>query len=235
MEWFQNVCQDFYNATIREDRYLAYLEGLKVTIQISFFAVLVGIVIGIIIATIRVSAKQTKSKILAVLSKICGAYVTVFRGTPVMVQLMIIYFWIFNTRGANQILIGTVCFGLNSGAYIAEIMRGGIESIDKGQTEAGRSLGFNGLQTMRYIILPQAIKNVLPALGNEFIALIKETSVISTIAVNDLMKMASFVTSRTYNPLPPYIIAAVIYFVIVVLLTKLLGIFERRLAKSDHY
>lgn len=235
MDKLQGIYDSFYNALIPEQRYLAYLDGLKMTLLISLCAVLLGVLIGVVVATIKVSAKNNKNIILKILAKICTAYIAIIRGTPLMVQLMIMSFMIFTSRETNELLVGTVCFGLNSGAYVAEIVRAGIESIDKGQTEAGRSLGFTALQTMWYIILPQAIKNILPALGNEFIVLVKETSVISVVAVNDLMKMAGFVGTRTYDPLPPYIIAAVIYFVIVMLLTKILGAFERRLAKSDHH
>ncbi|MDD3218198.1 MAG: amino acid ABC transporter permease [Lachnospiraceae bacterium] len=234
MEKLREIYESFYNALIPEQRYLAYLDGLKMTLLISFFAVILGVIIGIVVATVRVSAKSSKNVILKILAKICSIYITVFRGTPLMVQLMIIYYMIFTSRNTNPIVVGAVCFGLNSGAYVAEIVRAGIESVDYGQMEAGRSLGFTGLQTMRYIILPQAVKNILPALGNEFIVLVKETSVISVIAINDLTKMAGFVGTRTFDPLPPYIIAACVYLVIVLILSKLLSIFERRLAKSDH-
>lgn len=229
----QEIFEQFYNALIPEQRYLAYLDGLKMTLLISLFAVLFGVAIGVIVATVRVSAKTSGNIVMRILSKICSFYITIFRGTPLMVQLMIIYYLIFTSRDTNPIIVGMVCFGLNSGAYVSEIVRAGIESIDKGQTEAGRSLGLSGAQTMSRIILPQAVKNILPALGNEFITLVKETSVISVIAINDLTKMAGFIGSRTFQPLPAYIIAAVIYLVIVLLLTKLLSIFERSLAKSD--
>ena len=152
-----------------------------------------------------------------------------------MVQLLIIYNLIFTSRNTNEIVVGAVCFGINSGAYVAEIIRAGIESIDRGQMEAGRSLGFNYLQTMRLIIVPQAIKNILPAIGNELITLIKETSVAGVIAVTDLTKAAQYVGSVTWDILTPLFIAAVVYLIIVLGLTKLLGIFERRLAQSDHH
>lgn len=229
----QDIFKQFYNALIPEQRYLAYLDGLKMTLLISLFAVLLGVLIGIVVATVRVSAKNSSNVFLKILSKVCSFYITIFRGTPLMVQLMIIYYMIFTSRDTNPIIVGMVCFGLNSGAYVSEIVRAGIESIDPGQMEAGRSLGLTGLMTMRCIILPQAVKNILPALGNEFITLVKETSVISVIAINDLTKMAGFIGSRTFKPLPAYIIAAVIYLVIVLLLTKLLSLFERSLAKSD--
>ena len=169
------------------------------------------------------------------LSAFCGFYTTVIRGTPLIVQIMIIYNLVFTSRDSNEIIIGTVCFGINSGAYVSEIIRAGIESVARGQMEAGRSLGFTYIQTMRYIILPQAVKNILPALGNEFIVLVKETAVISVIAVNDLTKMASFVGSRTWDILPPYLIAAAIYLMITLCLTMVLRYFERRLSQSDRH
>lgn len=151
-----------------------------------------------------------------------------------MVQLLIIYNVIFTSRNSNEIVIGAVCFGINSGAYVAEIIRAGIESIDRGQMEAGRSLGMNYIQTMIRIILPQAVRNILPALGNEFIVLIKETSVASIIAVTDLLKAAQYIGSRTWDILPPLIIAGLCYLVIVMGLSRIMSVIERRLAKSDY-
>ena len=220
-----------YKALIEEERYLAYLEGLKITIEISLLAILLGVVIGILVAIINVTARERKG--LKWLSLVCSLYINIIRGTPLMVQLLIFANLIFVSRENNEVVIGAVCFGINSGAYVAEIIRAGIESIDKGQTEAGRSLGLNGMQTMGYIVLPQAVKNILPALGNEFIVLIKETSVAGVIAVTDLTKAAQYVGSRTWDILTPLLIAAVIYLIIVLGLTKLLGVFERRLGKSD--
>ena len=220
-----------YKALIEEERYLAYLEGLKITIEISLLAILLGVVIGILVAIINVTARERKG--LKWLSLVCSLYINIIRGTPLMVQLLIFANLIFVSRENNEVVIGAVCFGINSGAYVAEIIRAGIESIDKGQTEAARSLGLNGMQTMGYIVLPQAVKNILPALGNEFIVLIKETSVAGVIAVTDLTKAAQYVGSRTWDILTPLLIAAVIYLIIVLGLTKLLGVFERRLGKSD--
>lgn len=228
--WFSQVGSSFYDALIADQNYYAYLNGLWATLQISFFAIIIGICLGILIAVGKVSAGMNpKLKWLGIL---CNLYTTIIRGTPVIVQLLIIYNWIFTARDSNPILAGAVCFGINSGAYVAEIVRAGIESLDKGQTEAGRSLGFNNIQTMRYIILPQAIRNILPALGNEFISLIKETSVAGYITVTDLTKTAQLIGSRTYDVLPPLIIAAIIYLIIVVGLTKFLGIAERRMGQS---
>lgn len=222
---------ELYKAFIHEDRYLYYLDGLKVTIFVALLAVLIGVIIGTTIAVMKYLTMDKKG--LKWINSLCNLYITVIRGTPVVVQLLISANLIFVSRDSNPIVIGGVCFGINSGAYIAEIIRAGIESIDKGQMEAGRSLGLSNLQTMKLIILPQAVKNILPALGNEFISLIKETSVAGYIALTDLLKAAQYVSSRTWKPLPPLLIAAAIYLVLVVGLTKLLSILERRLSKGD--
>ena len=235
MEWLNSIYTSFYNALIPEQRYLAYLSGVKVTLLVALFATILGVLIGILVAVVKVSAKNSKMPVIKPLAAFCSFYTTVIRGTPLIVQIMIIYNLVFTSRDSNEIIIGTVCFGINSGAYVSEIIRAGIESVPRGQMEAGRSLGFTYIQTMRYIILPQAVKNILPALGNEFIVLVKETAVISVIAVNDLTKMASFVGSRTWDILPPYLIAAAIYLLITLCLTMLLRYFERRLSQSDHH
>ncbi len=226
------MLEHFYNAIIPDQRYLAYLDGLKVTLLISFFAILLGSAIGVLVAIVKVTAMNSKMRWLVA---ICNVYINIIRGTPLMVQLLIIYNLIFTSRNTNELVVGAVCFGINSGAYVAEIIRAGIESIDRGQMEAGRSLGLNYLQTMKLIILPQAIRNILPALGNEFIVLIKETSVAGVIAVTDLTKAAQYVGSRTWDILPPLIIAAACYLVLVMGLTKLLNVFERGLAKGDRH
>lgn len=235
------IIESYYNAFILDDRYLAYFDGLKITLLISFFAILLGIAIGIIVAITKVSVQKRKGKnwftnlCIKLINALCNFYINIIRGTPVMVQLLIIYNLIFTSRNTNEIAVGAICFGINSGAYVAEIVRAGIESIDKGQNEAGRSLGLNNMQTMINIILPQAIKNILPALGNEFIVLVKETSVAGVIAVTDLTKAAQYIGSRTYQPLPPLIITALFYLIIVLGLTKFLGIFERRMRQGDKY
>ena len=190
MNWLKSIGEAFYNAWVPEKRYLAYLSGLRMTLLISLFAVILGILIGILIAVTRVSSRHTKSPVVKFLNKLAVLYVTVIRGTPMIVQILIIYNLIFTSPNTNPVIVGAVCCGINSGAYVAEIIRAGIESIPIGQMEAGRSLGMPYRMTMTTIILPQAIRNILPALGNEFISLIKETSVISIIAVNDLTKMA---------------------------------------------
>ena len=228
--WANDLYKSFYNALIPNQRYMSYINGLKITLLISFFAVIIGILIGILVAVLKVASVNYKMRWL---SNICNIYVNVIRGTPLMVQLLIIYNLIFTSRNTNEIVVGAVCFGINSGAYVAEIIRAGIESVDKGQMEAGRSLGLSYVQTMRKIILPQAIKNILPALGNEFITLIKETSVASVIAVTELTKAAQYIGSRTWDILPPLLIAALCYLVLVMGLSKLLSVFERRLAKGD--
>lgn len=226
------LSDSFYNALIPDQRYLAYLDGLKVTLLISFFAILLGIIIGVLVAVVKVTAMNSKMRWVVA---VCNVYINIIRGTPLMVQLLIIYNLIFTSRSTNELVVGAVCFGINSGAYVSEIIRAGIESIDRGQMEAGRSLGLNYLQTMKLIILPQAIRNILPALGNEFIVLIKETSVAGVIAVTDLTKAAQYVGSRTWDILPPLVIAAACYLVMVMGLSKILSIFERRLAKGDRH
>lgn len=231
-EWIQSVGADFYQALIPDQRYLIYIDGARVTLTISFFAIILGTLIGIIMALIKVNADQSKP--MGALGKIADLYTTVIRGTPVLLQLLIMANMVFNQRGANVIIIGILCFGINSGAYVTEIIRSGIQAVDKGQTEAGRSLGFNQAQTMRYIVLPQAIKNILPALGNEFIALVKETSVGSMIAITDITQAATLVGSRTWKVLPPYFIAAAFYLVIVLVLQKALTTLEGRMGQRDY-
>ena len=233
MELLKSIGQSFYNAWVPERRYLAYLSGLRMTLLISLFAVIIGIAIGIILAIIRVSSKHSSNPLLSVLNAFAKVYITVIRGTPMIVQIMIIYNLIFTSPNTNPIVVGAVRCGINSGAYVSEIIRAGIESIPIGQMEAGRSLGLTYSMTMRTIILPQAIKNILPALGNEFIVLVKETSVISVIAVNDLMKMAGYVGSRTWDVIPPYVIAAAIYLIMTLGLSALMGFFERKMGKGD--
>lgn len=229
-DWILSIYDSFYKAIIPDQRYMAYIDGVKVTLLISFFAILLGIAIGMIVAVLKVTSTKMNWKWL---STLCNTYVNVIRGTPLIVQLLIMYNLIFTSRNTNELVVGAICFGVNSGAYVAEIIRAGIEAIDKGQMEAGRSLGLSYVQTMLLIIMPQAIRNILPALGNEFITLIKETSVAGYIAVTDLTKAAQYIGTRTWDVLPPLIIAAAFYLVIVLGLSKLLAVFERRLAKSD--
>ena len=232
MNWLKSIGEAFYNAWVPEKRYLAYLSGLRMTLLISLFAVILGILIGILIAVTRVSSRHTKSPVVKFLNKLAVLYVTVIRGTPMIVQILIIYNLIFTSPNTNPVIVGAVCCGINSGAYVAEIIRAGIESSPIGQMEAGRSLGMPYRMTMTTIILPQAIRNILPALGNEFISLIKETSVISIIAVNDLTKMAGYVGSRTWDVIPPYVIAALFYLAMTLGLSKILSMVEHRMEKG---
>ena len=191
-----------------------------------------GIVLGLLIAIVRSTHDKTGK--LKFLNAICQIYLTIIRGTPVVVQLLIIYFVIFGSVDISKIVVAVLAFGINSAAYVAEIFRSGIMSIDKGQFEAGRSLGFNYVQTMIYIIMPQAFKNVLPALGNEFIVLLKETSVSGFIALQDLTKGGDIFRSRTYNAFMPLLAVAAIYLTMVMIFTKLVNVLERRLRNSDH-
>lgn len=228
----QSLQDRFYLNFIKDSRWMYILDGLKVTLLVTFFAVLIGIVLGFLVAAVRSTYDKTgKLKILNIL---CQIYLTVIRGTPVVVQLLIIYFVIFGSVNIEKVPVAIMAFGLNSGAYVAEIFRSGIMSIDAGQFEAGRSLGFNYVQTMRYIIMPQAFKNVLPALGNEFIVLLKETSVAGYIALQDLTKGGDIIRSRTYDAFMPLIAVAIIYLAMVLIFTKLVNMLERRLRNSDH-
>ena len=226
-----NVKEDFYLNFIKDDRYLWLLDGLKTTLIITVFAVIVGLIIGFLVAITR--SAHDKSGSFKILNAICRVYLTVIRGTPTMIQLLIMNFVIFGAVSINKIIVGGLAFGINSGAYVAEIVRSGIMSIDQGQTEAGRSLGLNFSQTMRLIIIPQAFKNVLPALVNEFIVLIKETSIIGYIGMMDLTKGAMLIQSRTYNAFWPLMAAAAIYLVIVGILTWGMNKLERRLRTSE--
>lgn len=212
-----------------ENRWQYYLSGVKITILISIFSTLVGTVIGLFVAIIRLRADRIKRKSIA--AGIMALYVDIIRGTPSVLQLMIIYFAVFHSRLGY--IAAVVSFGINSGAYVSEVIRGGILAVDKGQMEAGRSLGMSYADTMSYVILPQAVKNILPALGNEFVQLIKETSILGYVGILDLTKAASYVSSRTYQMFIPLVVAGIIYYVIVKLLTILLGKFERRLRNSD--
>lgn len=226
-----SFAQQFYDTFIVKDRWKYLVTGLRDTLIITVFAVLIGMLLGFIIAVIRTTHDKTgKLKLLNVL---CRIYLTVIRGTPVVVQLMIIYFIVFSTVSISKIFVAVLAFGLNSAAYVAEIVRSGIMSIDNGQFEAGESLGLNYVKTMIFIILPQAFKNVLPALANECIVLLKETSVAGYIAVNDLTKGGDQIRSATYNAFMPLLAVAAIYLVIVMFLTYLVSKLERRLSKSD--
>lgn len=224
------IFDNFYKAIFIKERYKFILTGIKNTLLISLISVVIGIGLGIVIAIINSYNKETKKAKSA--SKICKLYVSIIRGTPVLLQLMIIYYVAFReVRNINLILVASLAFGINSGAYVSEIIRAGIESIDRGQMEAGQTLGFGYFQTLKLVILPQAIKNILPAIGNEFITLVKETSVAGYIGVMELTKASDIIASRTYDYFCPLIVVALIYWCIVHGLTKILKIFERRLNK----
>ena len=229
---WNNFMDAFYLNFIQDDRWKYITDGLKTTLTVTFFAVIIGIALGFIVGVIRSTYEKTGK--LKILNALCTVYLTVIRGTPVVVQLMIIYFVIFGNVKVDKTLVAVLAFGINSGAYVAEIFRSGIMSIDNGQFEAGRSLGFNYTQTMWYIIMPQAFKNVLPTLGNEFIVLLKETSVAGYIALQDLTKGGDIIRSRTYSAFMPLIAVAIIYLVMVMIFTYLVRLLERRLRSSDH-
>lgn len=227
-----NLQERFIMNFITDHRYRYILEGLKVTLIVTFFALILGVVLGFVIAIIRSTHDKTGK--MKILNFICNLYITVIRGTPVVVQLLIIYFVIFGSSDISKTVVAVMAFGINSGAYVAEIFRSGIMSIDEGQFEAGRSLGFNYRQTMIHIIMPQAFKNILPALGNEFISLLKETSVSGYIALQDLTKGGDIIRSRTYDAFMPLIAVALIYLIMVMIFSKLVNLLERRLRNSDH-
>lgn len=228
----QELKSSFISNFIDDNRWRYITDGLKITLLVTVFAVLIGVVLGFLIAIVRTTHDKTGK--LKILNAICKVYLTVIRGTPVVVQLMIIYFIIFGSVDISKVVVAIVAFGINSGAYVAEIFRSGIMSIDNGQFEAGRSLGFNYAQTMMYIVMPQAFKNVLPTLCNEFISLLKETSVSGYIALQDLTKGGDIIRSRTYDAFMPLIAVALSYLAMVMIFTKLVSLLERRLRNSDH-
>ena len=241
-DFFNGLYESFVKTFITDDRWVQLLNGLLVTLEITFFAVIIGVAIGFLIAIVRstydmnLSGKKCRSfgdYILKIVNFICNIYITVIRGTPVLIQLMIMYFIVF-ASSRDGIIAAIISFGINSGAYVAEIVRSGIMSIDKGQFEASRSLGFDYKSTMIHVIIPQAFKNILPALGNEFIVLVKETSVAGYVAIQDLTYVGNLIRSRTYEAFFPLIAVALIYLVIVLILTFLLKKLERRLRSSDH-
>lgn len=229
--WFEKASQLFQLAFVSGDRWKLYISGLGVTLEIAFFAAVLGLIIGTIVALMKLSTNRKGKK--TVWAWIANAYIDVIRGTPSVLQLLIMWFIIMKSC-KNGVLVAVLSFGINSGAYVAEIVRAGILAVDKGQTEAGRSLGLSKVQTMIYIILPQAIKNVLPPIGNEFIVLLKETVIVGYVSLTDLTRTASQISSRTYEAFMPLIGAAVIYFVIIKILTVLLEQLERRLRRSDN-
>lgn len=230
-EWFDSVGKKFVLAFVEGDRWKLYFKGLGVTLEIALFAAILGMVIGTVVALMRLSQKRNGKK--TIWARIAGIYVDVIRGTPSVLQLLIMWFIVMK-NSQNGVLVASLSFGINSGAYVSEIVRAGILAVDKGQTEAGRSLGLSKAQTMIYVVIPQAIKNVLPPIGNEFIVLLKETAIVGYVSLTDLTRAANQITSRTYEAFMPLIGAAVIYFTVIKILTILLDKLERRLRKSDN-
>ncbi len=234
--WLTDVVNGFTKAFITGDRWKLYLKGLGVTLELTVIALAMGVILGVLVAVIRTAHDQQRpghhNPLLGLANILCKVYTTVIRGTPMMVQLLIWAFVIF-ASSRNRTLIGAFGIGINSGAYVAEIVRGGLMSVDIGQSEAGRSLGLGYLDTMRFIVVPQAFKNILPALGNEFITLFKDTSLVSAIGGAELIYYAKAVGSKTFEVMYPYIGIAIMYLVVVMLLTWLQGKLERRLRQSD--
>ena len=225
-EWWTGVVDTFERCFVNEDRYMLLVNGIGVTIKVSLLAMVIGVIIGFLIALCNLSDKKP----LNVIGKV---YTDVIRGTPSVTQLMIIYFVVFATINWSKWIIAAIAFGINSGAYVSEIIRAGIMSIDKGQTEAGRSLGLSAKQTMMLIIVPQAVKNIFPAFGNEFITLIKETAIVGYVGLMDIQKAGDFIKSATYQAFMPLVGTAIIYFVLIKILTVALGKYEKRLRRSE--
>ena len=239
-EWLSDFFYRLFKCFVFDDRYMMFLKGLGNTLLLTFFALLLGLALGVVVSLVRVTWDQTHNTMrrgpgkffLGLGNAVAKIYLTVIRGTPVVVQIMIMFFVIF-ASSRNKVAIGCLSFGINSGAYVAEIIRGGIMSIDPGQNEAGRSLGFGYVATMRYVILPQAFKNVLPALANEFIVLLKETAVVGYIGLADLTYAGNIVGGVTYEYLYPLVAVAQVYLVLVVFFTWLVGRLERRLRGGE--
>ena len=234
--FWQEAYMNFYRAWFEADRWKQYFQGLGTTVQVTVMALLIGVVLGVVVAMIRTAHDQQRpgqhNPLLAITNLICKVYVTIIRGTPMMVQLLIMGLVIFASN-RNKTLIGALSLGINSGAYVAEIIRGGLMSLDPGQMEAGRSLGLNYFDTMRFIVIPQAFKAILPSLGNEFITLLKDTSLISVVGGKEIVYFAQAIITRTYETMYPYLITAVMYLILVLIFTWLQGILERRLRQSD--
>lgn len=230
-ELLNGIYDDFYKTVIFNERYKLILEGLKNTILIAIGALIVGILLGSIISIVKYTNKERgKFKLL---SKIFDIYVNIIRGTPSVLQLMIMYYVIFKTSTIDSVIVGIIAFGINSSAYVAEILRSGFDSIDDGQVEAGLSLGLNFRQVLKYIIIPQAIKVSLPSMGNEFVTLIKETAIAGYIGIEDLTKASDIIASRTYDYFFPLVLVALIYLVLTSVISKLLKKMERKLNVND--
>lgn len=225
-EWYADFADTFYRCFIKEDRYMLLVNGIGVTLKVSLIAVILGVLIGMLIALCNLSSKK-------LLRFFGGLYTDIIRGTPSVTQLMIIYFVIFASVNLEKWIIAAIAFGINSGAYVSEIIRAGILSVDKGQTEAGRSLGLNGVQTMTRIVIPQAVKNIFPALCNEFIVLVKETAIVGYVGLMDIQKAGDFIKSATFEAFMPLIAVAIVYYVIIKLLTLIFKQVENHLRKSE--
>ena len=236
VKWWQEFYVYFYQAFIEGDRWMQYLKGVGTTLLVTALALIIGIVLGVIVALIRTAHDQqrpgTHNFLLGIINGICKVYVTIIRGTPMMVQLLIMGFVIFKSS-RNFTYVGALTLGINSGAYVAEIIRGGLMSLDPGQAEAGRSLGLNYFDTMRFIVIPQAFKAILPSLGNEFIILLKDTSLITVIGGKELVYAAQAIYGRTYEQMFPLVGIAVVYLILVLIFSWLQSILERRLRQSD--
>ena len=234
--FWQDAYMKFYRAWFEADRWKQYFEGLATTVQVTVMALIIGVILGVVVAMIRTAHDQQRlgrrNPFLGVVNFLCKIYVTIIRGTPMMVQLLIMGLVIFASN-RNKTMIGALSLGINSGAYVAEIIRGGMMSLDPGQNEAGRSLGLGYFDTMRFIVIPQAFKAVLPALGNEFITLLKDTSLISVIGGKEIVYFAQAIITRTYETMYPYLITAVMYLIMVLIFTWLQSKLERRLRQSD--
>ncbi len=238
VSFWQSSFVKFYQAFIENDRYLQYLEGVGSTLLVTAIALCLGVFLGVLVAVIRTAHDQQRighrNLLLGIVDKFCRVYITVIRGTPMMVQLLIMSLVIFKSS-RNYTIVGALTLGINSGAYVAEIIRGGLMALDPGQMEAGRSLGLNYMDTMRFIVIPQAFKAILPSLGNEFIVLLKDTSLITVIGGKELVHAAQGIYNRTYEQMYPLIGVALIYLILVMIFTMLVGILERRLRQSDRH
>ena len=237
IDWLDRLGPRLYAAFLEGDRWRLYLQGLLTTLELTVVALIVGVVLGVLVAVVRTAHDQQrpgrrKNPLLGIFNIICKIYTTVIRGTPMLVQILIWGFVIF-ASSRNKFMVGVVALGINSGAYVAEIVRGGLMSVDVGQSEAGRSLGLGYLDTMRFIVIPQAFKNILPSLGNEFITLFKDTSLVNTIGLTELTYRASRIAGVTFDYMPPYIGIAIMYLAVVIILTWFQGKLERRLRQSD--
>ena len=236
VSFWQEFYVKFYQAFIEGDRWRQYLQGVGTTLLVTALALALGVILGILVATIRTSHDQQRighrNPVLGLLNAVCQVYVTIIRGTPMMVQLLIMGFVIFSSS-RNYTMVGALTLGINSGAYVSEIIRGGLMALDPGQAEAGRSLGLNYVDTMRFIVIPQAFKAILPSLGNEFIVLLKDTSLINVIGGKEIVYFAQAIITNTYEPMYPYLITAIMYLILVLIFTWLQGRLERRLRQSD--